>query len=276
MRRIARALRGWREAYGEQSGAVAKRAGWSAAKQSRLETGGQAIVPSDVMTLALIYEVSEEERDKVFHAALAAQEKGWWEELTNGALVDDMYDYVELESEAARLQTFKIDLVHGIFQTRQYAEAVMRAFLPRPAEDTIQGRIDARLRRQDRLLGDRPLATDAVIAEAALRIIVGGPDVMRAQLARLRELAELPHIHLRVMPSSAGAHTSMGADFNILSFGAGMADVVYLESLHRGVYLEELKDVTPYKVRFAGLWEHAMAEEESAALVAKIAHAMRA
>jgi len=275
VRRIARALRGWREDSGAQGGAVARRAGWSAAKQSRLETGGQTITPADVMTLALIYEVSEKERNEVFNAALTAQEKGWWEELAKGALTDDVFDYVELESEATGLKTFKIDLVHGLFQTPEYAEALLRAFLPRPDEETIRGRVDARLRRQVRLTEPNPIRAEALLAEAVLHVRVGGPKVMRAQLTRLLELAAMPHVRLRVLPNRAGAHTAMGTDFNVLSFGAELSDVVYMEFLHKGVYLEEADEVGPYKVRFADMWDRALGEEESTSLIAKIVRATR-
>lgn len=276
VRRIARALRDWRETSGAQSGVIAKRAGWSAAKQSRLETGGQAIAPADVMTLALIYEVPEGERNRVFNAAMTAQEKGWWEELAKGALIDDVTDYVELETEATLLRSFKVDLILGVFQTRDYAEAITRAHLPPPDEETIQTRVEARMRRQTVLARAEPLAIEAVFAECALRVPVGGPAAMRAQLARLIELGELPNIRIRVLPNAVGAHPGMGAGFNILSFGGEVGDVVYLEFLHKGVYMEEPSELSPYKLRFDGLWDLALSEAESAEFIAEIARTMAA
>jgi len=282
VRRIARVLRGWRESTGEQSGAIARRAGWSAAKQSRLETGGQTITPADVMTLALILEVTEDERRAVFNAALTAQEKGWWEELATGALTDDAFDYVELESAATGLTTFKIDLVHGLFQTPEYAAALVRAFVPQADEDTTRRRVAARVRRQDRLVGDRAIEAEVVLAEGALHLRIGGPKVMRAQLNRLLELGELPNVHVRVLPSSAGAHPTMGVGYSILTFGGAESDesdesdVVYIELPHKGIYEEGPAAVDPYRLRFAGVREIALAEKESAALIAKIARTMKA
>lgn len=275
MRRIARALRGWREAHGAKSGVIAKRAGWSAAKQSRLETGGQAISPSDVMTLALLFEVGEAERNRVFNAALAAQQKGWWEELTKGSLTDDVYDYVELESEAAELRTFKIDLVHGLFQTEAYVEALLRAFRPAQAEEIVRQQIRARMHRQARLVGAGPIKVEMVLTEGALRVEVGGPAVMRGQLARLLELAELDHVRIRVLPAAAGAYPAMGFGFNLLSFAGDVAEVGYVEVLNRGLYLEEPQDVGPYKVSFEAMRELALDEEESARLIAEVMAAMK-
>lgn len=276
LRRIARVLRGWREEHGIRSGLAAGKAGWSAAKQSRLETAGQPISPADVMTLALIYDIPETERNKLFHAALTAQEKGWWEEAAKGALVDDVLDYVELESEATELKTFKIDLVHGLFQTEEYTAAIVRGFRPRPSEATMRERVQARVKRQARLTGDDPIRARAVLTEGALRLVVGGPAVMRAQLDRLLELGSLPHVAIRVLPASAGAYPGMGTGFNILSFGDDAPDVGYIEVLSKGVYLEEPKDVETYKVCFAESWDLALDEDHSAELITAVASTMKA
>lgn len=275
VRRIARALRGWREAYGAQSGVIAKRAGWSAAKQSRLETGGQLIAPADVMTLALIYEVPEADRNRVFNAAMAAQEKGWWEELAKGALTDDVFDYIELESEAIGLRTFKIDLVHGLLQTEGYAEAVMRAVRPDTDEEIIRRQVRARLHRQARLSGEQPIEVDVVLTEGALRMQVGGPKVMRAQLDKLLEARQLPHVRIRVLPAKVGAYPALGIGFNILSFAPGTAEVGYVEVLNKGLYLEQPSEVEPYRLRFEAMWELALDEEESAELIARIRTVMK-
>jgi transcriptional regulator with XRE-family HTH domain len=276
LRRIARILRGWREEHGIRSGTAATRAGWSAAKQSRLETAGQPISPADVMTLALIYDVPEEERTKLFHAALTAQEKGWWEEVAKGALVDDVMDYVELESEATELKTFKIDLVHGLFQTEEYTAALVRAFRPQPTEATTRRRVQARVKRQDRILGENPLRVESILTEGALRLVVGGPAVMCAQLGRLRELGALPHVAIRVLPAASGAYPGMGTGFNIVSFEDDAPDVGYVEVLSKGVYLEAPEDVETYKVCFAETWELALDEQESAKLITTVASTMKA
>jgi len=55
--------------------------------------------------------------------------------------------------------------------------------------------------------------------------------VMRAQLARITELAALPHVSVQVLPFSAGVHPAMEGPFRILGFpGPDDPDVVYLEN----------------------------------------------
>jgi transcriptional regulator with XRE-family HTH domain len=274
MRRIAGTLLKWRESRKVTGGEIAKQAGWSISKQSRLENATQPIQPAEVITLALIYGIPEVERDAVFNSCLKAQKQGWWDAVGKDALVDDVVGYVELESEATTVRTFKIDLVDGLLQTADYATAIGKAALPRASAKIVRERVEARAMRQDRLTGENPIQVEAVFAEGALRARIGGPEVMRRQLDRLAELAELPNVDLRAIPAT-GAYPAMGTPFSILSFGTGYPDVGYIELLDKGTYLEEPEDVEPYRTNFAGLQEVAWSPRKSRTLIADIARDLR-
>lgn len=273
MRRVARTLLHWRESRGINAAEIAKKAGWSGAKQSRLENATQPIQPAQVVTLALLYGVPEAERDVVFNACLGAQQKGWWDAVGKEALVADLVDYVEFESEATTVRTFKIDLVPGLMQTSGYATAIEEAFLPRPSAEVIRKRVEARIKRQERLAGDNPIHIEAVLTEGALRSQVGGPKVMLRQLDRLVELTELPNVDLRVI-AAAGAYPAPGTPFSILSFAGAYPDVGYVELIDKGVYIEEPADLEPYQLNFAGLQKTALSESKSRSLIVEIARSL--
>lgn len=270
IRRIARTLREWRDTTSLQSGEVAAKAGWSASKQSRLESGNHLITPADVMTLALLYDVAEPVRDEVFNSTIAAQEPGWWERVAQDALAADVLAYVELESEANRVRTFKIDLVPGLLQTSEYAAALGRAALPPASEEVVQHRVDARVRRQSRLTSDNPISIHAVVTEGALRTVAGGPGVMTRQLDQLTQTMTLPNVDLRVIAARSGAYPSMGNAFSILSFHTDEPDVGYVELVEKGVYLEQETDVERYRLNFTGLQEVALDHYESLELISTI------
>lgn len=274
MRRIARTLLNWRESRNLKGAEVAARAGWSTAKQSRLENATQPIQPAEVVTLALIYGIPEDERDSVFNSCLTAQRQGWWDAVGKDALVEDFVGYVELEAEATTVRTFKIDLIHGLLQTADYAVAIGEAYLPQAAAKVKRERVEARVKRQERLTSENPIQVEAVLAEGALRTRVGGPEVMRQQLERLIELAKLPNVDLRVIPA-AGAYPAMGTPFSILSFASGYSDVGYIELLGKGIYLEEPEDLEPYRINFAGLQGVAWSSRKSRTLIAEIARDLR-
>jgi hypothetical protein len=76
---------------------------------------------------------------------------------------------------------------------------------------------------------------------------VGGREVMRAQLERLIEAAELPNVTLQVLPFAAGAHPAMIGAFSVLRFAdQELPDVVYLEHLTSAIYLNKEDDVDQY------------------------------
>jgi transcriptional regulator with XRE-family HTH domain len=270
LRRIARTLREWREPTGWRSGEAAAKAGWSTAKQSRLENATQPITPADVMTLALLYDIAEPVRDKIFKATLAAQERSWWEQIEKEALAADLLSYVELESEASEVRVFKIDVVPGLLQTSEYAAAVGRSILPTVPDEVVQHRVEARTQRQARVQNGDPIKIDAIITEGALRLMVGGPGVMRRQLGRLVSLSTLPNVNVRVIAADTGAYPSISTAFSILSFARDEPDVGYIELLDKGVYLEEHSDVEMYTLNFAGLQEVALSPEDSVELISMI------
>jgi hypothetical protein len=209
------------------------------------------------------------ERRAVVNPFLSGHRGGWWDAVDRDALADDAVVYVELEDEATAVRSFKIDLVDGLLQTPEYTAAIIRASRPEASEEFVRRQVATRARRQARLHDASPIQMEVIVTEAALRIQVGGHEVMRHQLQHLLRLAELPNVDLRVVPAT-GAYPAMGTPFYILSFGTGYPDVAYLELLDKGVYLEEPGDVELYATKFAGLRAVALAPDASREFIAAV------
>ncbi|HWC84883.1 MAG TPA: helix-turn-helix transcriptional regulator [Pseudonocardiaceae bacterium] len=271
LRRIARRIRGWRDAAGMKANETATRLHWSASKISKMENAAQPITPVDVLALGLIYGVEENERNRLFEEAQRAQSGGWWQEYAEDELIAITRDYLELEAEAAVLRTFKGDLIPGLLQTADYAAALARAALPAANEEIVRRRAEVRMTRQALLRGEHPLRVEAVLGEAALRMSVGGAKTMQAQLTRLVDLAREPNVAVRVIPFAVGAYPAICSPFVLLGFAEEhYEDVVYLENVDYGVLLEEPAVVETYRVNFAGVQEVALTPEESIAVIAGI------
>jgi transcriptional regulator with XRE-family HTH domain len=278
MRRIARTLLAWRTESGQTLADVAKAVGWSVSKQSRLETVKLPVMPADVMTLALHFGRSPEEREALFRDAQTAQSPRWLDQISADAFAADVREYVSLEAEAGEVRIFKIDVVPGLFQTMDYARAIETASLSVGGEgngNVLEDRVRARIQRQARLRDEVPLRGRAVLAEAVLRIQVGGTAVWRGQLQKIAELMALPNLDIRFLRSENGAYAAMGYPFNILSFDDDEPDVGYIELLGKGVYLEQEPEVRPYVQAFDELWESAASPEESSDLLAGIVAEIR-
>ncbi len=274
-RLVARSLAAWRWETGRSGADVCRAAGFSQAKLSKIENAHHPIKPADVMALGLIYDVPEKERTLVYEAAERALVPGWWEELPPDVIMDAVRDYLALESGAVLLRTFRTDLVPALLQSRQYALGLAKAFVPPPTEDVAFRQVEARIKRQERLFSDQnPMTVHAIITEAVLRQPVGGPVVMKEQLVHLLKLGELGHVALQVLPYSAGAYPTQGyCPFNILSFAEEhFDDVVYLDHLNGGRYVEAPKGREPYTLNFAALQGVALSHADSAELIAEVAN----
>ncbi|MDX2679504.1 helix-turn-helix domain-containing protein [Streptomyces sp. NY05-11A] len=194
--------------------------------------------------------------------------RGWWHNsLDAGATAE----YVAMEDIGARIRNWQSSLVPGLFQTSEYTRALAVAEGSWEDPDEIEHWVGIKQKRQGRLLGERPLQLHAVIWEAALRQQVGGPSVMRAQLERVLELAELPSVRLQVLPFRAGAHPCITTAFSIISFTEDEAlDVVQSDTINGMVWVENRIESDTYGTLFDRTARLSLAPRDSVTLIDSI------
>jgi transcriptional regulator with XRE-family HTH domain len=242
---------------------------------SRWETGDRSVRPTDLRLLLDIYEVRGDEREALLALAREAKERGWWQPYIS-AIPEWFQIYVGLETEAARIQEYAAELVPGLLQTAGYYRAFLQTAPASGSGDEIERKITVRLARQERLTGDDPPEYWAVLNEAAIRRVVGGPEAMREQLIHIAEMADMEHMNVQVLPFSAGVHPAMDGAFSILGFPAATdPDVVYLENQAGSLYLEEAPEIDRYARMFSHLVAKALAPDESRRLIKRAADELR-
>jgi Domain of unknown function (DUF5753) len=126
--------------------------------------------------------------------------------------------YLGLEAEAASIHEYAAELVLSLLQTADYYRAFMRTAPAAGDDEAIERKIAVRSARQERLTTDDAPECWAVLNEAAVRRVVGGMNVMRAQLQHIGALADRPHINVQVLPFRTGGHPAMDGSFIILGF----------------------------------------------------------
>jgi transcriptional regulator with XRE-family HTH domain len=241
---------------------------FSMSKLSRMETGHGAPSRRDIRDLCALYEVTDEaERKRMMNLAVEGRQAGWWQSYD----LNQFADYVGLEADAVSVKNYQSILVPGLLQTPDYARAVNEAVIPQPDPERLEEQTEVRLRRQDRLTQDPPLRFGAILDEAALHRVIGGPAVMEAQLRHLTELSKLPNVTLQVIPFSAGGHPAMDSTFNVLEFADAVPGVVYVEGLVGWVYMKRSRDVERYVGVFERLCHMALPPRESVELIEKAA-----
>ena len=269
-RRLGQELRRLRELKGMTAEEVAERLLVSQSKISRLENGRRSISQRDVRDLCGVYEVEDHRIvDSLMQMAKDSRQQGWWH-----SFGDIPYSvYIGLETDAASLRVYDPQVVPGLLQTRQYAEALIAGALPETAPTDVEKRVNVRLRRQERVrAAENPLRLWTVLDEAALRRVVGNRSLMRDQLEQLVEQSLLPHVTVQVIPFDMGAHPGLNGQYAILEFpDAADSSVVYIEGVTSDLYLEKANDVQKYSVMYEHLRAQALNVEQSRQFIADIA-----
>ncbi|MDF2257934.1 helix-turn-helix domain-containing protein [Streptantibioticus ferralitis] len=124
--------------------------------------------------------------------------------------------FMQLESEAIAFYSFEPLLIPGLLQTEEYARELMSDSCPPLDDETLAERVAARMQRQEKLRDKPKMAFGFVIYEAALRTLVGGPEVMRRQLNRLLEVGELRNVSIQVLPVGRGAYAGLSGSLVLL------------------------------------------------------------
>jgi transcriptional regulator with XRE-family HTH domain len=251
---------------------VAERAMFSATKLSRLETGRVGASPRDIRDLCIVYGITDAaERERLMALAREGKQRAWWQRFEVPYAT-----YIGLEAEAVSISDYNTDVVTGLLQVEGYARAIFESSEPPLEPASIEQRIEARLKRQALLAQDDGPLFHCILDEGALRRPVGGPAVMRAQLARIIEIARLAKVTFQLIPFAVGAHPALDSTFVILEFNKPMVnDVVYVEGVVGNIYLESPAELERYKQMFSRLRSIALDPESSAAMVARIAESYK-
>lgn len=176
-----------------------------------------------------------------------ANRPGWWHRYRD-VLPEWFSAFVSLEGAAELIRAYEPHYVPGLLQTPDYAHAVLRAGLPGAQPQETARAVALRMERQALLDRDDPPLLWVVMDETVLRRPIGGPGVMRTQIAHLLTAMKRPHVHLQVIPFCAGPHPAMYGPFHIFRFPLReLADVAYVESLVGAGYLENRNDVSAFR-----------------------------
>jgi transcriptional regulator with XRE-family HTH domain len=251
----------------EEAGESIRASEW---KIHRLENGQVSYKERDIIDLLRFYGVTDPDEIDAFVAlAQEANRPGWWD--TYSDLLPQWFRvYIDLEWAATLIRSYEGQLVPGLLQTADYMRVLMQGAFHESSKDT-ERRIELRLARQALLTRPGGPRLWAIVDEAALRRPVGGPEVMRAQVARLLQATELPSVILQVLPLAVGAHPGMATAFTILRFpDEALPDVVYLEHLDGAMYLDKRESVDHYYHIMELISARSVAPEETPEVLDKI------
>jgi transcriptional regulator with XRE-family HTH domain len=262
-RTIALSLQRWRKEAGLAQRDAAKRLDRTPQHISNLESGERLPSAADLELLLGLY--AKADRIPFMRELLSAARKAsnWWTALSGAA--PKWFDlFLGLESGAAELSTFETVLVPGLLQTREYADAVIRANRDL-SDELVEQLVELRMGRKQILERDEdPVHLWAVLDESVLYRQYGGAITMHGQLQHLLDMSERPRIDIQVLPFDAGATPAQqGGSFMVMRFPPEMENdpgLVYLELLTGGQYYEHAAEIAEYRRAMTRL--HALAADQ--------------
>ncbi|WP_280718125.1 helix-turn-helix transcriptional regulator [Kitasatospora sp. MAP5-34] len=233
-----RRLRRWREDSGHTRESAGELLEISPHAIQRHEMGVTRLRARDVISYAETYRVTDPQAIKdLGDLARQGATRGWWTEY--GGLLDPAYTYVvEAEQMACYgkgIRMWNPSIVPGLFQTDEYTESVFERAQLLWKEDNplpLPQAIESRQKRKELLDGLNPPEIWAVLSQAAVDLMVGGPEVMQRQYKHLLDLCERPRITIQILTHDSGYHVGTDGPFVSYSFSRENDDdgVVYYDN----------------------------------------------
>ena len=176
----------------------------------------------------------------------------------------------EAEATATEIREYAPLLIPGLLQTAAYARAVSRAYEPTAPDEAIEELVTARMERT-RILDDptQPLLW-AIVDEAALHRVTGGPKVMAAALSHIVGLIRQSRVIVQVLPFKAGAHPAMEGSIKLMDFNDA-PPLVYLEGVATGRLEDDPTTVRWHRRTYEFLAACALSPQNSLALIEAMA-----
>lgn len=171
-------------------------------------------------------------------------------------------EYAKYEAKALIVRTYRLSLMPGLLQTPEYARALLTS--SRLVVD-VEAAVEARMKRQEIITRPDPPLVWVLLDENILHRPIGGSRVMHAQLTRLREATELPHLTVRVVPQSAGFHLGLHGSFNSLT--TEKAELVFVEAPGGGRLIQGSTEVRDFGVRWDRIGASALPWDSSRDLI---------
>ena len=194
-----------------------------------------------------------------------ADQGTWWAPFQD-VLPNWFKTFVGFEGLATSAFSYEPLLLPGQLQTPEYAAALLVGNLQVPPVDAPQV-VRARMARQRVADETNPLRFRAVIEEYVLDRVVGGPQVMRAQLEHLLTLTRRENVGLHVMPVGVAVHDGLEGDFLLLNFDEAQS-IGYIEYPTGAIYIQDQDQVATYTLSADRLRAAALTTSDSADVIA--------
>ncbi|MEV6551640.1 helix-turn-helix transcriptional regulator [Streptomyces sp. NPDC051597] len=179
-------------------------------------------------------------------------------------------EYMQVEAEAIAVHWYEPLLIPGLLQTEEYARTLISESYPPLDDETVEERVNARLRRQEALRARTSTVFNFVVYEAALRTLVGGRDVMKRQLEHVLAVGELRNVSVQVLPMGRCPGAALNGSLVLLET-PDHDHYGYVEAPETSALYADPAKVSLLAQTHGMIRLHALSVEESAEFISKLA-----
>lgn len=202
------------------------------------------------------------------HAGTLHAPAGWWDEYH-----DLNVPYIWREPHASSIISYTTRYFPALLQTAGYARAIISAIAPHLDPEILEGRVEARLRRQVVLKSPSTLRYEVLLDESVLRLPIGGSKVIYEQIDNVLATIREHKVELRIVPFD---NVVQDSNFVILQFPEpGPPRSVYVEGLADYQHFNEKRDVDRYLEEVERLKKSAFDVGDSVGLLKRARDAYR-
>ncbi|TXS66639.1 XRE family transcriptional regulator [Streptomyces sp. me109] len=182
-------------------------------------------------------------------------------------------NFAVMEAQAMTLSSYQTYVVDGLFQTEEYARALIGGGFPRLPDDKVSELVEARLARKALFDREPTAMIELILDEAALRRPFASWEIHRGQLRSLAQDAERDNVSVQVMPLERGVrggHAGARGDM-ILVETKEHHHVVYMEIEDESILVSDAKKASQLAHRYAKIRSQALGPDDSLSLIQKLA-----
>ncbi|MER6122529.1 helix-turn-helix transcriptional regulator [Streptomyces sp. NPDC001795] len=181
--------------------------------------------------------------------------------------------FSELEAGAVTICSYETLVVDGLFQTEEYARALIGGSYPPVSEQKREELVEARLARRGLFARDPAPMVELILEEGVLKRPFGSWDVLRGQLRLLAEDARRDNVCVQVLPMDRGLRGTHAGDRGAMKLveTKDHEHVVYMEIEDQGILVSDPTEVSQLAHRCAKIRAQALSPDDSLSLIERLA-----
>lgn len=193
-------LRELRKDAGLSGRDIAAAAGWHFTRVSKMENGVQKPTDLDIRMWCAACSADDQVLDLIAQARAVESMYLELRRQTRAGLKQFIQSLTTVHERAERFLVYEHNVIPGIFQTAEYARALLSFWIEfLETRNDLDAAVAARMERQAVIYrSDKKFSV--VLEEAALRTQFGTRDTMAGQLDRLLSVMTLPNVSLGIVP----------------------------------------------------------------------------